>query len=449
VSRLVGRRAVLRGVAGLAGVATLPVMLGSCGVTQAPFTPAPSTPSPAPLPSAAGASPTEAASAVAGTVTIGATAPIGDLIAAFTKESGIRTRVNTLDFHSNGETIDAYLRGAPEDVLMFLTGYLMRDVAAKGLLEPIDDVWASVGPAFRPPLKETSTGDDGHLYAIPYSHGPWAVFYRKSLFVDRGYVIPTTWTEYLSLADRMRRDGIDPLAFGDLEQFPALGLFDILNLRLNGYSFHLDLLGGRQPWTDPRVRDVLDLFRRTLETAQPDPLTRGWGDAVLQFAARHAGMLYFGSFATYQIPGSVIPDVGLFPFPTLGTEFDGEHAVEDPSDAYIVPRNAPSRAADDDATKAFLEFMSTPSAQSEVATIAGGPASLPGIRLAAAKESSLQADAEQVLAAAKHQTQFLDRDTDPRFSGPFGGLLKDFLADPGQPLGPLQDRIQKAWVERA
>ena len=79
-----------------------------------------------------------------------------------------------------------------------------RQAAAKGWLEPLDDVWAQVGSRFSQALKEASTGDDGRIYAIPWGHGPWAVFYRRSLFASHGYSIPTTWTEYLALAARMK-----------------------------------------------------------------------------------------------------------------------------------------------------------------------------------------------------------------------------------------------------
>jgi multiple sugar transport system substrate-binding protein len=389
----------------------------------------------------------EVAPSPVGSVTLGAAAPIEDVIAAFTAETGIRVRTNTLDFNTLGETLDDYLTGAPQDVLMFLTGYLLRDVASRGLLEPIDDLWSSVGAAFPPTLKEASTGDDGHLYAIPHTHGPWAVFYRRSVFDGHGYEIPTTWADYLALVDRMRRDDLVPMGFADFEQFPALGVFDILDLRLNGYEFHLDLLAGREPWTDRRVRDVFDLFRRFLETAQSDPLTRQWADAAADLAERRAGMLYFGSFVTTVIPAEVVPDLGMFAFPSLGTAFDAERSVEDPSDAYLVPARSRTMEADLDSTKAFLEYMSRPDVQATVALIAGGPSALPGVRLGAAAASPLQAEAAGIIEAAQHATQFLDRDTTGRFGKLFGQLMKDFLADPGQRIEPFLDRAQATWTE--
>ena len=323
----------------------------------------------------------------------------------------------------------------------------MRKMAGKGLLESIDDVWASVGSRFSNGVKEDSTGDDGRLYAIPYSHGPWAVFYLRSLFAERGYAVPTTWEEYLALADRMRLDGIAPMALADLEEFPALGIFDILNLRLNGYQFHVDLLAGRESWTDRRVRDVFDPFRQLLATAQPDPAGRPWADAATALAEKRAGMLYFATFVTYAVPDAVVPDLGMFAFPDLGTAFDAEKAVEDPADGFVAPRNAPNRAADLDNAKALLEYLTTPSVQYALATVSNGPASLPGVDLAQSAASSLQTQAAEIVGAARHATQFLDRDTSGPFAGLLGHQLKNFLIEPDQEIDAFLAQVQAAWNE--
>ena len=269
------------------------------------------------------------------------TVPIPDVTAGFTAETGIDVLVNTVAPYRISSGIEDYLGGSPEDVLMWITGHQMRQAAAKGWLEPLDDVWAQVGSRFSQALKEASTGDDGRIYAIPWGHGPWAVFYRRSLFASHGYSIPTTWTEYLALAARMKRDGITPLALGDQEGWPGLGLFDILNLRQNGYQFHLDLIAGRVPWTDQRVRDVFVRLRELLSTVGPNPGARSWDVAGTDLAERRAGMAYIGYFVTGVVPSDVLPDLSMFAFPALETEFDAEHAVEDPSDAFVAAPKRP------------------------------------------------------------------------------------------------------------
>jgi multiple sugar transport system substrate-binding protein len=45
---------------------------------------------------------------------------------------------------------------------------------------------------------------------------------------------------------QMRKDGLVPIAMADKDGWPAQGTFDIINLRLNGYDFHMELLNGKQ-----------------------------------------------------------------------------------------------------------------------------------------------------------------------------------------------------------
>ena len=48
-------------------------------------------------------------------------------------------------------------------------------------------------------------GNDGKVYGIPVDYYPWAVFYRKDVFADKGYTVPTTWDEFIALCGRCRR----------------------------------------------------------------------------------------------------------------------------------------------------------------------------------------------------------------------------------------------------
>ena len=60
----------------------------------------------------------------------------------------------------------------------------------------------------------------------------------------------------------MQTDGLVPIAFGDKDGWPAMGTFDILNLRMNGYDFHVDLMAGKEKWTDPKVKAVFQSGQR-------------------------------------------------------------------------------------------------------------------------------------------------------------------------------------------
>ncbi len=56
----------------------------------------------------------------------------------------------------------------------------------------------------------------------------------------------------------MQADGLTPIAFTDKDGWPAMGTFDILNMRINGYQFHVDLMAGKESWDGPQVKAVFN-----------------------------------------------------------------------------------------------------------------------------------------------------------------------------------------------
>lgn len=165
-----------------------------------------------------------------------------DAFKAYEAQSGGRKiEVNTVDHNTFQENINKYLQGNPDDVFMWFAGYRMQFFAKKGLLYDISDNWQHY-EGFSSALKAQSTGEDGKQYLTPYYYYPWAVFHRKSLFADRGYQAPKTLDEYVALAEQMKKDKLDPIAFCDKDGWPAMGTFDYINMRTNGYDFHKSLM---------------------------------------------------------------------------------------------------------------------------------------------------------------------------------------------------------------
>ena len=122
-----------------------------------------------------------------------------------------------------------------------------------------------------PGLKSASTGNDGKQYFVPFYNYPWVVIYSKSLCDEKGYTVPTTLDEFIALAEKMQADGLVPVAFGDKDGWPAMGTFDILNMRINGYEFHIDLMAGKEKWTDPRVKAVFETWAYLLPYSRRPP----------------------------------------------------------------------------------------------------------------------------------------------------------------------------------
>src|SRR5580765_8916566 len=212
-----------------------------------------------------------AARTSAGTVTFGSNAsdPVpkkayANVFANFTKSTGVDVKVNTVDHNTFQEQINSYLQGKPDQVFTWFAGYRMQFFAQKGMATPIDDVWQTLTPQMPPAMKAASTGLDGHQYFVPIYNYPWAVFYRKSVFKQKGYTIPKTWDQLIALAKKMKSDGLIQIAFTDKDGWPAMGTFDILNMRINGYDFHISLMKGEESWQDPKVATVFDTWKGLL-----------------------------------------------------------------------------------------------------------------------------------------------------------------------------------------
>ena len=328
-------------------------------------------------------------------------------VQGFEKKTHDKVTVNTVDHNSFQNNINTYLQGSPDDAFTWFAGYRMRYYAAKGLVANVDDVWDKIGGSFSAGLKAASTADDGHQYFVPNYNYPWGFFYRKSLWADKGYQIPTKWDDLVSLAKQMQKDGLIPIAFADKDAWPACGTFDYLNMRINGYKFHLDLTAHKVSWNTPKVQKVFDTWKEILPFQDPSALGATWQDAAGTLAAKKSGMYLLGSFVTQQFTDpTVLADIDFFEFPEIDVE--GQDAVEAPIDGLMLSK----RGGTNQGAKDFLAYLGSPAGQeayysvdkSNLMTVKGADTS---------GYSAFSKKLAGVIADAKNISQFFDRDALP------------------------------------
>ncbi len=220
----VTRRQVLKGGAAIAALGGVSAFLAACSSSAATAAPASAPAASAPAASAPAASAPAASAALGGSLHIGSNhsdpgekAGMDAINAAFKTATGIDVVMNTVDHGTFQDQITNYLGGTPDTAYTWFSGFRMKFFADQGLNVPIDDVWATVKDNFTAGFAGSVVGNDGKVYGIPVDYYPWAVFYRKSVFADKGYTIPTTWDELKTLADqdagrrpdpdRLRRQG--------------------------------------------------------------------------------------------------------------------------------------------------------------------------------------------------------------------------------------------------
>jgi multiple sugar transport system substrate-binding protein len=436
------RRSVLKGLAGAAGLAVVPGSLLEACSSKKKAAPAATTSAAAASSSAApssaaasSAAPASSSAAAGGTTTFGSNYSDPSVKAAFqtltdaaTKASGVTITVNTVDHNTFQNNISAYLQGTPDDLATWFAGYRLQFFAAQSLLAPIDDVWDKIGANFNDAAKSLSKGLDGHYYMVPLYNYPWVVFYNKSVFAAKGYTVPTTWDAFVALAKKMKTDGLVPLAFADKDGWPALGTFDIINMRVNGYDYHIKLMKHEVPWTDKGVADVFSHWAEILPYSQSGATGRIWQDAAKTLENKQAGMMFQGSnqvAANYASTNKAdLADLDFFVYPTINTTF-GTDYMDAPTDGFMLTK----KAKNPDAAKAVLEYIGT--ADAEAAFLATDSYDV-GLAngLNAPTYSEIQKKAVVEIGKCKNVAQFMDRDTIPDMATAMIKLIQGFIDNP-------------------
>jgi multiple sugar transport system substrate-binding protein len=390
------RRAIMRGTALGAGALALPGALAACGDDD----------------DDGGSGGTGAKEVTFGSNYSDAVpkAAMESVLKGYEGKSGKTVKINTVDHNTFQENINRYLQGTPDDVFTWFAGYRMQFFASQGLALDISDVWSAVGGGFTDALKKASTGEDGKQYFVPFYYYPWAVFYRKSLFEQRGYTPPKTLDEFKTLCEKVKADGLVPVAFADKDGWPAMGTFDYLNMRINGYDYHVRLMAGKESWTSSQVKQVFDTWRGLLPYHQPGANGRTWQEAAQSLVSKQSAMYLLGAFVGEQFTDADRADLEFFAFPEINSQYK-QDAVEAPIDGFMVSKKAKNAAG----AKDLMKFLATPEA--ELLFLKSSPNNVATHKDAdTSSYSPLQKKSAELVSTAKQVSQFLDRDTRPDFA---------------------------------
>jgi len=342
-----------------------------------------------------------------------------------TDNSSLTVKLNTVAHTTFQENINNYLQGSPDDAFSWFAGYRARFFAQKGLVGDLSDVYKAT-TGIPDGLKAACSTADGKQILMPATYYPWVILYRKSEWDKRGYTEPKTFDELKALATKMQADKLVPFAMADKDGWEAMATFDILNLRVNGFDFHVSLMDGKEDWSGDKVAKVFDTWKSILPLHQPDALGRSWQEAAQALQKGQAGMYYLGTFAAQQFAkGAEQDDLQFFNYPVIDTNI-GAGAIEAPTDGYMMSKRPKNEAG----AKKWLGYLGSAKAQdtlvqadpSVVATSSGADT---------AKYTGLQTKMLKLLQEAKQVTLFLDRDSRPDFAQTVvGPALQGFIKNP-------------------
>ncbi len=318
-------------------------------------------------------------------------------------------KFNVFDHEGFKTSIRNFLTSSAPDVVTWFAGERMKTFVDRGLLEDVSDVWEANGLKKSMASSLSSMTVDGKQYGVPYTYYQWGVYYRKDIFAQQGIEVPKTWDQFIAAGKKLNENGVTPVAIGTKFLWTTAGWFDYLNLRLNGLDFHLQLMAGKVPYADDRVRKVFTYWRQLIDNKFfiANHASYSWQEAQPFVFQGKAAMYLIGNFFVPFFPPEVADKMGYFQFPVID---ESVGLFEDaPTDTLHIPSKAKNKA---DARK-FLAFMARPENQAELNKALG---QLPPNKDAAvADDPYLQAGFE-LLSKAEGLGQFYDRDTNPEMA---------------------------------
>ena len=361
------------------------------------------------------------------------------LIAGFeAKNPDIKVEWNLFDHEGYKTSIRNFLTADAPDLANWYAGNRMLPYVNAGLFEPVDDVWDENGLNESLKSAASSMTIGGKKWGVPYTYYQWGVYYRKDIFEANDIAVPTNWEEFKAAGATLNAAGVTPITIGTKFLWTAAGVFDYLNLRTNGYEFHMDLTNGKIAWTDDRVLATMAHWKELLDAEFfiDNHAAYSWQEALAPMVQGDAAMYVMGNFAVAPLKEAGLTDdqLDFFQFPLIT---EGIPLAEDaPTDTVHIPAKAKNK---EDAKK-FLAYLAQADVQSEMNVILG---QLPINSASTIDESNKFLVAGfNMLSNTTGIAQFFDRDAPAEMAKAGMEGFQEFMIKPDR-LDAILERLEK------
>ena len=323
--------------------------------------------------------------------------------------------------------MSGWLATDPPDVLSWHNGERMAYFAKRGLLADLTSDWQKNGWNQTYAAVKTSSTYAGKQYSVPLGTDAYGFFYRKDLFQKAGIATePTNWTQFLDDCKKLKAAGIAPIAVPARDAWTLAAWFDYLDLRVNGYAFHQQLMAGDIAYTDPRVKHVYETWKTLIDDKYfiDNALSYDVDSTSPLLVNGKAAMLLMGTFFSAGLPEATRAEMGYFRFPIIDASVPV--AEDGPVNVLIMPAKAKNKA---DARR-LLAFMGTPQINGELAK---GWGQLPSNNEAAEPQDPISKVGFHTLSTTTGGiAQFYDRDMTKEMADEGMKAMQQFYSDPTQ-----------------
>jgi len=287
-----------------------------------------------------------------------------DTVAAFEDANpGVTINIQSIQNEDmDGKLQTALNSGDAPDIFMARGGGKLADVVEAGQAMDLSD---ALTQETRDALGEASLAAfsvDGSVYGVPTAVLPGGIYYSKDLFAQAGITeTPTTVDELSAAVDKLKAAGIQPIALGAKDAWPAAHWYYFFALR----ECSQDTM--TQAAKDMSFDDAC--WTKAGQDLQDFAATEPFNDGYLTTTAQQGAGSSAGLIANHQAamelmgawdPGVIasltpdqepLPDLGWFPFPAVDGGEGDPTAMMGGVDGFSCYVDAPKECAD------FLNFI--------------------------------------------------------------------------------------------
>ncbi len=201
-----------------------------------------------------------------------------------------------------------------------------------------------------------TTFGEGELWGLPAESEIVGFYYNKQIFADNGVQVPSTFEEFETLLGTLREAGVEPLVFGNLDQWQAIHLFG----ELHGVDTTREFLDGliyRRGEADFSDPSILEAANRVVAWNDAGYFMEGFDgvtgdDASALFTTGVGGVLMQGSWAAGAVKESMGENAGFFVMPPANADVPVLHVG-----GVGIPYSITANAADPAVAAKFIDSL--------------------------------------------------------------------------------------------
>lgn len=354
---------------------------------------------------------------------------------------GLNIETTVIDREAYKTQIRNFLTADSPDVATWYAANRMTPYVSAGLFEDVSDLWAEPEIAENLASTKGAMTIDGKQWGVPYTYYQWGIYYRKDIYAELGLSEPTNFDEMKSNCQAIIDSGRACYTIGSKFLWTAGGWFDYLNMRTNGFDFHMDLAAGNVKWTDDRVRATFANWKELIDMGAflENHQNYSWQEALPFMVKGEAAAYLMGNFAVAPLREAGLTDdqLDFYQFPAINP--DVALAEDAPTDTFHIPANASNK----EAAREFLRFAVSADVQTEINNGAN-LGQLPVNASASVDNDKFLNEGFEMLSANSPGgvAQFFDRDYPAEMAAEAMQGLQEFMVIPGN-LDDILNRLDK------